>query len=233
MNLFLEEISSEDGVVYGLNTIGHVGLVLLIIITLAIMSFFVNKDGKGKLSIKQITVSGLCLALAFVLSHCKLPELPFGGSITILSMFFVTYIGYVYGPRVSMAAAFAYGFLQLTDNPKIYSVPQLICDYILAFAALGLSGFFYNKKHGMIKGYIAGVLGRYFFAVLSGVIFFAQYTPADKTPLGYSLGYNATYIVPEAVMTIVFLSIPAVRYTLKRIKMEANEKDIRKAVQLG
>ena len=85
----------------------------------------------------------------------------------------------------------------------------------------------------MIKGYIAGVLGRYFFAVLSGVIFFAQYTPADKTPLGYSLGYNATYIVPEAVMTIVFLSIPAVRYTLKRIKMEANEKDIRKAVQLG
>ena len=57
MNLFLEEISSEDGAVYGLTAAGYAGLIFLIVAALAIMSFFTNKDGKGKLSIKQIKVS--------------------------------------------------------------------------------------------------------------------------------------------------------------------------------
>ena len=107
MNLFLEEISSDEGVVYNLTPMGYAGLVFMILAALAIMSFFVNKDGKGKLSIKQITVSGLCLALAFVLSHFKFAKLPMGGSITLFSMFFVTYIGYIYGPRVSIASGIA------------------------------------------------------------------------------------------------------------------------------
>ena len=85
----------------------------------------------------------------------------------------------------------------------------------------------------MIKGYITGVLGRYFFAVLSGVIFFAYYAPEGTSPIVYSITYNATYIVPECIITVIILCIPVVKSTLKRIKMEANEKDIRKAVQLG
>ncbi|WP_026654082.1 MULTISPECIES: energy-coupled thiamine transporter ThiT [Butyrivibrio] len=233
MNLFLEEISSDEGVVYNLTPMGYVGLVFMILAALAIMSFFVNKDGKGKLSIKQITVSGLCLALAFVLSHFKFAKLPMGGSITLFSMFFVTYIGYIYGPRVSIASGIAYGLLQLIEDPYIVSIPQLFCDYILAFGALGLGGLFYEKKYGMIKGYITGVLGRYFFAVLSGVIFFAYYAPEGTSPIVYSITYNATYIVPECIITVIILCIPVVKSTLKRIKMEANEKDIRKAVQLG
>ena len=233
MNLFLEEISSEEGVVYNLTTMGYAGLVFLTFAALAIISFFVNKEGKGKLSIKQITVSGLCLALAFVLSHFKFAKLPMGGSITLFSMFCVTYIGYIYGPRVSIASGIAYGLLQLIEDPYIVSIPQLFCDYILAFGALGLGGLFYEKKQGMIKGYIAGVIGRYFFAILSGVVFFAYYAPEGTSPLVYSITYNATYIVPEFILTIIVLSIPVIKSTLKRIKLEANEKDIRKTVQLG
>ena len=33
-----------------------------------------------------------------------------------------------------------------------------------------LSGLFSKSKNGLVKGYIAGVLGRYFFAFLSGMI---------------------------------------------------------------
>ena len=101
------------------------------------------------------------------------------------------------------------------------------------FGALGLGGLFYEKKQGMIKGYIAGVIGRYFFAILSGVVFFAYYAPEGTSPLVYSITYNATYIVPEFILTIIVLSIPVIKSTLKRIKLEANEKDIRKTVQLG
>ena len=48
---------------------------------------------------------------------------------------------------------------------------ERIRDYILAFAALGLSGFFAKSKNGLLKGYGIAILGRYFFAVLSGCLF--------------------------------------------------------------
>ena len=51
----------------------------------------------------------------------------------------------------------------------------MLVDYIFAFGALGLSGLFSKSKNGLVKGYIAGVLGRYFFAFLSGMIFFGAY----------------------------------------------------------
>ena len=113
-------------------------------------------------------------------------------------------------------------------DPYIISVPQLLCDYILAFGALGLAGFFHNSKAGMLKGYFAGILGRYFFSVLSGVVFFADYAPEGSSALGYSLTYNASYIGAEAILTVVVLCIPSVRAALNRIKTEALEKGVKK-----
>ena len=63
----------------------------------------------------------------------------------------------------------------------------------------------------MFKGYAVGVLGRFIFAVLSGVVFFADYTPEGMSPLGYSAAYNGSYLAAEAVLTVVVLLIPAVR----------------------
>ena len=105
-------------------------------------------------------------------------DMPLGGSVTLLSMLFIVLIGYWYGPYAGIMTGMAYGLLQFILEPIFYTVPQMLVDYPLAFGALGLAGFFYQKKHGLIIGYIAGVLGRYFFAFLSGVIFFAAYAPA-------------------------------------------------------
>ena len=88
---------------------------------------------------------------------------------------------------------------------------QLVVDYILAFGALGLSGLFTNAKYGLIKGYLAGVVGRYVFAVISGWIFFGEYAWEGWAPLPYSLAYNGCYIFAEAAITIIILAIPAVR----------------------
>ena len=233
MNLFLEKVVEDGYESYSITSGGYALVVVLALIAFATISFFKNADGKGRISIKQITVSALCLALAFVLSNIKLFKLPMGGSFTVFSMFFVTFIGYLYGPRVSMSAAFAYGLLQMIADPYIISIPQLLCDYILAFGALGLSGFFHNSKWGMFKGYFVGIFGRYVFAVLSGVIFFADYAPEGMSPLLYSMGYNIIYIAAEAALTIVVLLIPAVRMALNRVKSEAIEKGVRKNAQLA
>ena len=74
--------------------------------------------------------------------------------------------------------AVAYGFLQLIVDPYIISIPQMLTDYIFAFGALGLSGIFSKSRYGLLKGYVAGVLGRYFFTFLSGMIFSAVMRPA-------------------------------------------------------
>lgn len=231
MNLFLEKVVEDGYESYSITSGGYALVVVLALIAFATISFFKNADGKGRISIKQITVSALCLALAFVLSNIKLFKLYMGGSFTVFSMFFVTFIGYLYGPRVSMSAAFAYGLLQMIADPYIISIPQLLCDYILAFGALGLSGFFHNSKWGMFKGYFVGIFGRYVFAVLSGVIFFADYAPEGMSPLLYSMAYNIIYIAAEAALTVVVLLIPAVRMALNRVKSEAIEKGVRKNTQ--
>jgi thiamine transporter len=115
----------------------------------------------------------------------------------------------------------AYGLLQFVLDPYFLTLPQFLCDYVLAFGALGLAGFFHRKKWGLQIGYIVGVIGRYIFAVISGVCFFAEYAPEGTPALVYSLTYNLTYILPEAVATLIIISIPAVAKALNYVKRKA------------
>ena len=129
--------------------------------------------------------------------------------------------GYFFGLGAGLMSAVAYGILQLLIDPYVLYPMQLVLDYLLAFGALGLSGIFTNAKAGLIKGYIAGVLGRYVFAVISGWIFFGSYAWEGWGALTYSLVYNGIYIFAEAIVTIIILSIPAVRNGIARIKVMA------------
>lgn len=178
-------------------------------------------DKNIKFSTKQLTYSAVALALAVVCSMIKFANLPMGGSCTLCSMLFVTLIGYWFGPYVGLTSAFAYGLLQFIIEPVFYTIPQMFLDYLLAFGALGLSGFFSDRKHGLQLGYITGVIGRYIFTVISGVVFFGAYAPEGTPAIVYSLGYNATYIVPEAVVTLIIISIPAVTKALAAVKKNA------------
>lgn len=220
-------VNDWDENVFQLTTAGIITVTILIalLIVLAVLLRPKTKRTTGVVT-KQLVFSGAALALAIVTSEfIPTVSLPFGGSITLFSMLFVTLIGYWYGAKAGLLTGLAYGLLQFILDPKFYSPIQLLVDYPLAFGALGLSGFFSSRKHGLLAGYITGVIGRYVFAFLSGAIFFAHYAPT-QTPIGiitYSLGYNASYIVPEALATIVILAIPPVKNAFVRIKKLATE----------
>lgn len=171
---------------------------------------------------KKLVFAAMAIALAMITSYLKLFAMPMGGSITLFSMFFISLIGYWYGPKVGIATGMAYGLLQFVIEPYILSIPQVLVDYPLAFGALGLSGFFSNKKYGLQIGYLVGVFGRFCFAVLSGVIFFASYA-GDMNPLVYSIAYNGSYLGAEALITVVLLSLPAVAKALGNVKVLANQ----------
>lgn len=175
MNFFVTKIVEDSDVTYNLTVAGYVALAAVMLVVFAAGCMF--RDKNKKMDAKQIAFCAMAMALAVVTSMFKIIDMPMGGSVTLFSMLFIVLTGYWFGVRTGITTAVAYGILQLLINPYIISIWQMLMDYIFAFGALGLAGLFSNKKKGLIKGYIAGILGRYFFSFLSGWIFFAVYTP--------------------------------------------------------
>lgn len=210
----------EDGAYYP-TTAGNVALFIVIALLFVGMAAF--SGGVKRVKTKQLVFSAMALTLAVVTSIFHLPSLPNGGSITLFRMFFICLIGYMYGTRAGVLTGIAYGFLDLILGPYVIHPIQLLLDYPIAFGSLGLAGVFSKSKYGIIKGYLLGVAGRYICHVLSGAIYFSEYA-GEQNPWIYSLGYNASYIVPEAVAAIAILCIPAVQKALLEIKRSAVEQ---------
>jgi hypothetical protein len=70
---------------------------------------------------------------------------------------------------------------------------------------------------------------RFFFAVLSEVLFFAAYAPVTIgnkmiDALIYSVTYNGSYLAVEEIITIIVISIPPVKKALDYVKQMANSR---------
>ncbi len=213
-------VLTKDGS-YSLTGAGYTVLVLIMLALLLTACYITKADQKGKTGTRRLVFSAMAMALAFVTSFIRFLSLPMGGSITLFSMFFICLIGYWYGLRSGLMAAVAYGILQMVVDPYIISIPQMLCDYIFAFGALGLSGVFSRAKHGLVKGYLLGIAGRFVFSFLSGLIFFGQFAPEGMNPAVYSAAYNGSYIFTEGVLTIIIVSIPPVAKALAKVKVLA------------
>ncbi len=176
----------------------------------------------SKITTKQIVFSAMAIALATVISVAiKLPSLPNGGSVTLFSMLVICLIGYWYGPKVSLIAAIAYGILQFITGPYVVHPLQVVLDYPLAFGALGLSGFFSNSKNGLIKGFLAGSMGRLVVHCISGIIFYTTYVGdviGNIAAIWAGILYNMSYIIPEVILTLVLLALPPVRKAFGELK---------------
>ncbi|SMC55887.1 energy-coupled thiamine transporter ThiT [Papillibacter cinnamivorans] len=152
---------------------------------------------------RALTETAILLALATVLSLLKLFELPNGGSATPASMLPVIIVGIRWGKKWGFGAAIVYSFLQFFTGFYAISPMALVLDYLVAFGVLGFSGFFYGKKYGLILA--APICGTLRFVVhwISGVVVWGSTLPADMPLWQGSLIYNATYMVPEIIVTTV------------------------------
>lgn len=229
MSLFLNQ---EDGY-YSLTTTGVIAFVVIIVVLVMLIAFFRKKENAETtnaktFSAKQLVFSAVALALGFVTSYVKIIDMPWGGSVTLCSMLFVTLIGYWYGPKIGLTAGFAYGILQFLQGGGSYILsPMQVCmDYILAFAALGLSGFFSQKKNGLIKGYLFAVFIRGLFHTVGGYLYWMDYMP-ESFPKSfaflYPFAYNYAYLLIECFITVVILLFPPVKNAMTRVKTLATD----------
>ncbi|HIV40499.1 MAG TPA: energy-coupled thiamine transporter ThiT [Candidatus Mediterraneibacter guildfordensis] len=211
----------------GLTTAGYaVTVVAGIVLFLAAWYLAGRRSAEKKMSAKQLVFCGVAIALAYITSYIKIFNMPWGGSITLCSMLFIVLVANWYGVGTGLFVGLAYGILQFIQEPYVLSFFQVCCDYIFAFAALGLAGVFAKSNHGLLKGYILAVVARGAFHALGGYLYWMDYMP-DNFPKSltavYPILYNYSYLLVEGVITVIVISIPAVAKGLARVKKMAVE----------
>ena len=169
---------------------------------------------------QRLVESALLIAMGVVLSLIKIIDLPYGGSVTIASMFPVMLIAYRHGLGFGLVSATVFGGIQQLLGLKTLSwvstwqsvLAVILLDYIVAFAVIGLGGLFrgrFGKRtDGQVYELLAGALLvcllRYICHVISGATVWAGLSIPTRGAIAYSLAYNATYMIPETlVMCIV------------------------------
>ena len=206
----------------GLTTAGYGVCVLAGILLFGLAIFFAGRHSEKKqMSTKQLIYCAVAMALAFVTSYIKVFEMPWGGSVTLCSMLFIVMVANWYGVQTGVFVGLAYGILQFIQEPYVLSLFQVCCDYVLAFAALGVAGLYSGKPRGLVKGYIAAVLARGAFHALGGYLYWMSYMPENfpqSLKSVYPIVYNYSFLLVEALITAAVISVPAVAAALNQVK---------------
>ena len=161
---------------------------------------------------RMLTEAAIMLALATVLSIVKILELPYGGSVTVACMLPIIVIAYRHGVRYGLLVAFVFGVIQQIIGLKTLSyvttwqsvVAVIALDYIVAFTVIGLGGLFRkvsNQAYGLLLGTYLVCALRFICHVISGATVWAGLSIPTEAALIYSIGYNATYMIPETIVT--------------------------------
>jgi thiamine transporter len=170
--------------------------------------YFIGGIFMKRLSTRALVEAGVMIALAQVLSYVRIFEMPSGGSVTAGSMVPILFFAIRWGVGPGILAGSVYGILQFLLGPK-YSmhILSILFDYIVAFGVLGLAGMFNKSLKGVILGVFVGVLGRFVSSVISGAIVFGAYAPETMNPWVYSMIYNSSYLLPEMIISYIFVII--------------------------
>ena len=168
-----------------------------------------NNVTKSHLRIRALCESAILLALAIVLnmlSKSLFANLPQGGSIS-LAMFPLLLIAHRWGWGSGLLAGFCYGLLDmLLDGGYAWGWQSILLDYLVAYTALGLGGFFKGKAWGIFPCVAIGSLGRFAVHYFSGVTLYKIIEPTGiegleglgvfTNPHVYSIVYNGVYMLP-------------------------------------
>ena len=157
---------------------------------------------------KRLTESAMLIAVAIVLelvSKMFIPEMPFGGQVTLVSMLPVVLISYRHGVKWGLLSGFAYALLQMAmgadtvtaafqpgyfgDGRMIgNAVIMCLMDYVAAYTCLGLGGAFRNRltpRTALCCGAVLALSARYLCHVVSGFVLFSGWAEWFFTQDGF------------------------------------------------
>ncbi len=164
--------------------------------------------------VKILAETAVAVALAGALNLIKIFSLPQGGSVTLAAMVPILLLALRRGWKVGVVAGVVLGLVVLVEEPFIVHPAQLVLDYPLAYGVLGLAGFFRKQP---VVGVAVGIGLRFVSHFVSGIVFFASYNPGSISlgiftlqnidAVTYSALYNASYLIPEFVISGILIGI--------------------------
>jgi len=143
---------------------------------------------------RRLVESAILIAIASVLSIIAPFQLPFGGSVTLMSTLPIILIAYRYGVKWGIFSAFVFSIIQMLISFKTisaYFLPGedrvvlwralliIVLDYFLAYTVIGLAGVFRNKfkrpATSLCVGAIFALSLRFLIHFTSGTILFGAW----------------------------------------------------------
>ena len=183
-------------------------IAILASIVLFIAGVFVGLSDREtvqrKTDVRALTYGAICVAMSFVLSYIKMFSAPQGGSVTLASMLPIMLYASLYGTRRGLLVGLVYGLLQFIQKPEITHWAQVVLDYPVAFAAIGLAGISKHIPARILKlpiGTIIGGVARWIVHTVSGFLFFSQVLNSDA--LVVSMVYNGWYMLFDTLICFV------------------------------
>ncbi|ALS74670.1 energy-coupled thiamine transporter ThiT [Planococcus rifietoensis] len=162
-------------------------------------------------------------ALGFVLDFIAF-RMPQGGSVSLV-MIPIVLMAFRRGIGAGVITGLLVGLLQIVTGfisvaPLSFGfvVMQVILDYLLAYGVVGLAGMMRGRyleavrarKTGKViamvaLGVLIGSFLRYVIHVITGILFFGMF--AEGNVFVYSAVYNATYMIPVAIVAAIVCSL--------------------------
>lgn len=197
---------------------------------------------ENRKKILALVEGAVMVALAFGLSFVKIFKLPWGGSVTLLSMLPIIVYSIRNGAKYGVMCSFVYALTQLAQGiiadglfgwglTPAMLIACIFLDYIGAFTVLGFAGMLRSKDmKGWIGGAVSVIFVRYILHVISGAAVFAS---AGKlwegleisNPWLYSMAYNSCYMLPEMILTtigaVLLFKTGAIKMILKKQESKA------------
>ena len=170
-----------------------------------------------KNSTYKLVVTAMLVAIATVLNELAVVPLPYGGGVTIFSQVPVVALSWIFGPLWGLLSGFLMSLFQLLFGLANLSYVKgfsaylivILFDYILPYTLLGLGGILKDK---IKNSYLSLSLGTLLVCMLrllchfvSGVTVWADYTNGNDfgAVAIFSITYNASYMIPETIITII------------------------------
>lgn len=183
-----------------------------------------------RLNINKLVQTAIMLSLSSILSLIKIINLPYGGSITLLSMLPIFFISYKYNLKWGIFSGFTYGLIQLLFGTFegsfrgltiISVIISSVLDYIIAFTFLGFVPLFKNSIKNINISFLFGMLFSASMSlivhIISGVLVFGSYANSFFSQEGFTLGNNIINSVSKEYLPIIYSIIYNSMYMIPEI----------------
>ncbi len=175
---------------------------------------------------KKLSMAGILIALATVLSFVKLFDMPYGGSVTAGSMVPIILFSMATDFKWGIIQASVYGLIQMIigwyappAQTIISFITVVLLDYIVAFGVLGLAGGISRRLGDKLWSAVVAsavvLILRFICHFITGILIWGSFAPEGQPVWLYSLLYNGGYMLIETVISIMIILFIKPRLKIK------------------